>query len=135
MAEAPNCHPLVLAAKMVGYFSSPSDESDPASITVDDIDNPMICSANHQGQLVEGLSFKFVGQRGEQGVVYLFEAFGDIAPEGSKPRLRVPASHFESRVPDYRVTLNDVMRKIRPAPAHNVEQADGLKGQLKDFLG
>ncbi|NIJ19461.1 hypothetical protein FHS95_001130 [Sphingomonas naasensis] len=135
MSEAPTCHSLVLAAKFVGYFSSPSDRRDPDQITVDDIDKPVICQANHEGRLIEGLSFTFVGQRGERGVVYLFEEFGDIAPEGNAQRFRVPVSKFESGVRDYRIVLRDVMQKMRPVPAHDVEQAARLQAQLKQFLG
>jgi hypothetical protein len=135
MSEAPRCHPLELAAKIVGYFSVPSNESDPASVTVESMDHPMICEASHQGRLVEGLSFKFVGQRGEHGIVYLFEEFGDIAPEGNQPRLRVPVEKFEGQVRDYRATLKDVMSRVRPTPVHDVEQAERLKKQLKQFLG
>jgi hypothetical protein len=90
-AESANCHPLVLAAKMLGFLSPRSDPSTPRHITVEDIDHPTICEAHHGEEITEGLSFSFVGQRGENGLIYIYENFAAIWPNGEKnPRMRIP---------------------------------------------
>jgi len=114
-AESANCHPLVLAAKMIGFLSPRSDSRTPRHITVEDIDEPTICEARHGEAMTEGLSFSFVGQRGENGLIYLFENFAAIWPKGEKdPRARIPVESIEKYVNHYRDAVQAVKRKISP---------------------
>ena len=135
-AEAANCHPLVLAAKMIGFLSPRSDPGTPRHITVEDIDHPTICDARHGEAMTEGLSFDFVGQRGEKGLVYMYETFAAIWPSGEEsPRMRIPAEGIAKYVNHYSDALQAVKRKIGPVVRQDEEQARHIREQLKDFLG
>ena len=133
-AESANCHPLVLAAKMIGFLSPRSQPGTPRHITVEDIDHPAICEARHGEALTEGLSFSFVGQRGEHGLIYMFENFAAIWPSGEKdPRVRIPVVSIEKYVNHYSDAVQAVIRKIRPAAYQ--EQACRIREKLSDFIG
>ena len=132
-AEAADCHPLVLAAKMTGFLSPPPEPGAPEHITVADIDHPTICDARDG----EGLSFSFFGQRGEEGIVYLYSEFAAIWPKTeARPRPRIPAELLRKYVPQYTQSVAAVIQKIRP-PVDPVEQQQSarLREQLKQFLG
>ena len=135
-AESANCHPLVLAAKMIGFLSPRSDPGTPRHITVEDIDQPSICEARHGEAMNEGLSFSFVGQRGENGLIYMFENFAAIWPNGEEnPRVRIPVEAIEKYVNHYSDAVRAVKRKIKPAPNQDEEQARRIREKLSGFLG
>jgi hypothetical protein len=135
-AESANCHPLVFAAKMIGFLSPRSDPGTPKHITVEDIDHPTICESPHGEAIAEGLSFSFVGQRGENGLIYMFENFAVIWPNGEKnPRVRIPVEFIEKYVNHYSDAVQAVKRKIRPTIHRDEEQARRIRENLSEFLG
>ncbi|MGH6616380.1 hypothetical protein [Sphingomonas sp.] len=133
--ESATCHPLVFAAKMVGFFSPPSTPGAAEHITVEDIDHPTICETQSNGAIAEGLSFKFVGQRGESGVIYMFEGFAAIWPNGeTSPRARISIDTIGKYVGNYSGCVRDVTLRIRPQPHRESEQERRIRGRLPDFL-
>jgi hypothetical protein len=135
-AESAKCHPLVFAAKMIGFLSPRSDPHTAKHITVEDIDHPTICEARHNEAITEGLSFSFVGQRGENGLVYMYEDFAAIWPNGEEnPRVRIPVEFIAKYVHHYSDAVQAVKGKIRPAIDQDGEQARRIREKLGDFLG
>ena len=136
-SEAEGCHPLVKAARIVALLSPPNDPHDPTLVTVDDIDHPTVCEARSGDGFVAGLSFSFVGERGEEGLVYMFPDFASIWPKGEqRPRPHIPADMLAGHVPQYSQAVDAVMHKIRPRlDPVAAEQSEWIRGQLKQFLG
>ncbi len=132
-SEAANCHPLVLAAKMVGFLSAPPGPDAPKHITVSHIDHPTLCDVRDG----VGLSFSFFGQQGEEGIAYLYPEYAAIWPNSEeRPRTGIPAEMLTRYVPQYTQSVLAVVQKIRPPMDPVAErQSQQIREQLKQFLG
>jgi hypothetical protein len=135
--ESATCHPLVFAAKMVGFLSPSFDSTAPKHVTVEDIDQLTLCDDQPEGSTSVGVSFRFIGQRGEQGGIYFFDDWAAIWPKGeSSPRMRMPVENLQKYVNKYPEALKEVLAKVKPAQSQSDElQARQIREQLSQFLG
>ena len=119
VSEPASKHPLDVAARLAGLFSSQNYEGDRIDfVRVRDIDHPTVCDlSGFEGDPV-GLSFSFYGMEGEEGLIYLTTTFAQVTQHGANPGPHVPAAMISRFVPEYdEAVRNLVIQRTPCAPS------------------